>query len=154
MSVSREARLAFRQLAEHHLEAVLMIEPEAYPEPWTIGMFREEIRSPRSHFYVAMKGHKLIGYCGFWLVLDEAHITSITVERAHRGQGFGREQLLFLLGIGEELGVRTYTLEVRESNAPARNLYRSLGFEEVGRRTGYYSSTQEDAIVMVKRVDF
>ena len=65
------------------------IEKEAYPEPWTAGMFREEIRSKRSFFYTAWLGDSLIGYSGFWLVLDEGHITSLTVRRDYRGYGYG-----------------------------------------------------------------
>ena len=152
MSIAPGTKLSYEPLAEEHLDAIMKIEKEAYPEPWTVGMFREEIRSRRSCFYVAHADGALVGYSGFWLVLDEAHITSLTVEAGHRGMGFGREQLLHLLAQGEENGVRAFTLEVRESNAPARSLYESLGFRTVGLRKGYYSTTQEDAIVMLKEM--
>lgn len=42
----------------------------------------------------------------------------------------------------------THFLEVRESNGPARELYRKLGFKEVGTRPGYYDNPIESAIVM------
>ena len=45
------------------------------------------------------------------------------------------------------------TLEVRESNTPAIGLYRKLGFEEVGRRKGYYTNPKEDAILMTVTFD-
>jgi ribosomal-protein-alanine N-acetyltransferase len=115
-------------------------------------MFREEIRSKRSFFYTAWFGDVLIGYSGFWLVLDEGHITSLTVRHDYRGYGYGREQLLHLLAVGEERGVRAFTLEVRESNERARKLYDSAGFRAVGMRKGYYSSTREDAVVMLKEL--
>ena len=38
-------------------------------------------------------------------------------------------------------------LEVRESNQSARGLYRKMGFEETGRRKGYYANPAEDAIL-------
>jgi ribosomal-protein-alanine N-acetyltransferase len=57
---------------------------------------------------------------------------------------------MHLLAVGEERGVRTFTLEVRQSNDRARKLYESAGFRAVGTRKGYYSSTREDAIVMLK----
>ena len=152
MSITRGTRLEYLDLAEEHLDAILKIEREAYPEPWTIGMFREEMRSARSYFYVAFVDVELIGYSGFWLVLDEAHITSLTVAADLRELGYGREQLIRLLAIGEDKGVQAFTLEVRESNLAARRLYESAGFQSVGLRKAYYSVTQEDAVVMRKEV--
>ncbi len=128
----------------------MQIEVEAYPEPWTEGMFREEARSYRSHFYVMKLGEQLIGYGGFWLVLDEAHVTSVTVCKAYRGQGYGRRLLTFLLESAIDAGARMATLEVRVSNVNARGLYVSMGFRPVGLRKNYYPKTGEDAIVMLK----
>ncbi len=152
MSIAPEMHLRYVPIHEDYLPAIMDIEKEAYPEPWTPGMFREEMRSKRSYFYLAFYGDTLIGYGGFWLVLDEAHITSLTVARDYRGFGYGREQLMHLFEVAEEHGVRTYTLEVRVSNERAKALYESVGFRAVGLRKGYYSSTREDAIVMIKDV--
>lgn len=150
MSITPGTRLEYLDLTEDHIEEIMRIEKEAYPEPWTVGMFREEMRSSRSYFFVAFVEGQLVGYSGFWLVLDEAHITSMTVAVDHRGAGYGREQLMHLLAAGEDRGVRAFTLEVRESNLAARTLYESVGFRPVGLRKGYYSVTGEDAVVMMK----
>ena len=145
--------LAYVPLSEEHLDNIMEIELEAYPEPWSRSMFREEIRNDRSYFTAAMRDGELIGYSGFWLVLDEAHITSVTVARTLRGLGYGRSQAQHLLEVARDRGVRLVTLEVRDSNASARKLYESLGFTAVGMRKGYYSKTHEDAIVMTKELD-
>lgn len=152
MSITPGTRMEYASLSEKQLGAIMEIEKEAYPEPWTISMFREEMQSKRSHFYLAFVEGELIGYSGFWLVLDEAHITSLTVAAKHRGAGYGREQLMHLLSLAEELGVRAFTLEVRESNESARKLYDSAGFHAVGLRKGYYATTGEDAVVMLKEM--
>lgn len=153
MSISPKQRtLEYCPLDDGHLDQILEIELEAYPEPWSRGMFREEIRNERSYFCVAMMDGALVGYSGFWLVLDEAHVTSVTVAEDYRGQGYGRAQTLHLLEVASARGVRAVTLEVRDSNAPARNLYESLGFYAVGLRKGYYSKSHEDAIVMMKEL--
>jgi len=152
MSITPGIRLEYVRLEESHIDAIMEIEKEAYPEPWTTGMFRDEMRSKRSYFYVAFLDGELVGYSGFWLVLDEAHITSVTVAANCRGAGYGREQLMHLLGVGEEKDVRSYTLEVRESNVSARKLYESAGFYPVSLRKGYYASNHEDAVVMQKDV--
>lgn len=153
MSVSPQMMLRYEPLNEADLDRIMEIELEAYPEPWTRGMFREELRSPRSYFRVAKIDGEIIGYCGFWLILDEVHITSVTVVKHLRGMGYGREQVLHLLDVARKKGAGVATLEVRESNIPARRLYESLGFRSVGRRRGYYAKTNEDAIVMLKDLE-
>ncbi|PCJ54681.1 MAG: ribosomal-protein-alanine N-acetyltransferase [Candidatus Hydrogenedentota bacterium] len=148
MSISFQARLTYEALREEHINLLMDIELEAYPEPWTRGMFRDEIRNTRSYFFLARRSKQLIGYAGFWLILDEAHITSVTVSQDHRGLGYGREQMYHLNQLAQDAGAKTITLEVRESNLPARKMYESMGFMPVGRRKGYYSRSGEDAIIM------
>jgi ribosomal-protein-alanine N-acetyltransferase len=150
MSVSESTALRFVPLSEEHLDEVMSIELEAYPEPWTPRMFQDEIRSSRSFFHVAFLGEEVVAYGGFWLVVDEAHITSVAVRDTYRGRGFGRILVNHLLDTATSVGVVRATLEVRVSNQRARNLYESLGFRPVGIRKGYYPKNNEDAIVMLK----
>lgn len=152
MGEADSSTVHFVRLAEEHLDEVMSIEKEAYPEPWSLGMFLEEIRSNRSFFCVLFVNQVLAGYGGFWLVLDEAHVTSVTVRDVFRGRGLGRHITRYLLDMAARLGARTATLEVRRSNVRARNLYHSEGFREVGIRKGYYSKSGEDAIVMSKEL--
>lgn len=153
MSVSESTALRFEPIAVEHLDAILAIEVEAYPEPWTEGMFRDEVRNTHSHFFVAMLGETLVGYGGFWLVADEAHITSVTVRDKYRRRGFGHRLVEFLLDEAVEVGARIATLEVRVSNLAARNLYLQYGFRPVGLRKNYYPKSNEDAIVMLKELE-
>jgi ribosomal-protein-alanine N-acetyltransferase len=153
MSVSESVALRFEPIAVEHLDEVLAIEVEAYPEPWTEGMFRDEIRNTHSHFYVVLLDEALVGYGGFWLVVDEAHITSVTVRDVFRGRGFGCRLVEFLLREAEDVGARVATLEVRVSNVRARNLYLQYGFRPVGLRKNYYPKSNEDAIVMLKELN-
>lgn len=148
MSISTALR--FVPIAEEHIDEIMQIEQEAYPEPWTPRMFQDEVRSERSYFYVGFLDEAIVAYGGFWLVLDEAHITSVAVRDTCRGRGYGRQLMDFLLGEAVDMGVRRATLEVRVSNLRARNLYISLGFRPVGIRKGYYPKNNEDAIVMLK----
>lgn len=152
MSVSESTALRFESIAETHLDRILEIEVEAYPEPWTEGMFRDEIRNAYSHFFVVMLDDALVGYGGFWQVMDEAHITSVTVRDTYRGRGFGRRLIEYLLHEAEVAGARIATLEVRVSNVRARNLYLQYGFRPVGLRKNYYPKSNEDAIVMLKEL--
>ena len=81
-------------------------------------------------------------------LLDEAEILNLGVAEPVRRRGIARDLVRALLAEFSERGVRTVFLEVRESNHPARGLYDSFGFREVGRRARYYQKPVEDAVVL------
>ncbi len=90
----------------------------------------------------------IIGFAGLWLMVDEAHITTIAMHPDFRGLGLGEFMLVGLIDIAYDIGAKWVTLEVRVSNYTAQNLYRKYGFREAGLRHRYYSDNQEDALIM------
>ena len=90
----------------------------------------------------------IVGFSGLWLMVDEAHITTIAMHPNYRRQGLGEFMLVNLIDIAYSIGAKWVTLEVRVSNHNAQNLYRKYGFREAGLRHRYYSDNQEDALVM------
>jgi ribosomal-protein-alanine N-acetyltransferase len=90
----------------------------------------------------------IIGFAGLWLMVDEAHVTTIAMHPNFRRRGLGEYMLASLIGIAYEIGARWVTLEVRVTNHSAQNLYRKYGFREAGLRHRYYSDNQEDALIM------
>lgn len=90
----------------------------------------------------------IVGFAGLWLMLDEAHVTTIGVKPSHRGRGVGELLLLGLFDAALEMGASLMTLEVRVSNVVAQKLYEKYGFERVGIRKRYYSDNGEDAYIM------
>ena len=90
----------------------------------------------------------LVGFAGFWIMLDEAHVIAIAVREPYRGQGIGQGLLLSVIDMAIKLQSRLITLEARERNMGAQAMYRKHGFEVVGRRPHYYSDNQEDAVLM------
>ena len=83
-----------------------------------------------------------------WLVVDEAHIATIAVDPDFRRRAIGRRLLNTALFTSWRKGMLRATLEVRAGNLIAQNLYRSLGFTEVGRRYHYYRDNNEDALLL------
>jgi ribosomal-protein-alanine N-acetyltransferase len=97
---------------------------------------------------------RVLGYGGFWAIVDEAHISTIAVHPDWRGRGLGAMVLAALIDTAILRGAAEVTLEVRVSNEIAQNLYRRYGFVEVGRRKKYYRDNNEDALIMTApRVD-
>ena len=135
-------------LAEAHLQDVARIEKASNPSPWSEESFRAELKNPHSIFLVAMIGQEVVAFGGLWLVVDEAHITTLAVEPARRGQGIGKKLMQELLNIAHAKGMTCSTLEVRAGNEAALALYHSLGYVSVSCRRKYYPDNDEDAVVM------
>jgi len=91
---------------------------------------------------------RVLGFAGFWLMANEAHITSIAVREEYRRCGLGELLLLCLIELAREARASLVTLEVRISNSGAQALYSRYGFVEVGIRRGYYTDNGEDAVLM------
>lgn len=90
----------------------------------------------------------IIGFAGFWLMAQEAHITSIAVREKYQRQGVGELLFLSLIELARQRKATAATLEVRASNTVAQALYAKYGFIRAGVRRGYYTDNAEDAILM------
>jgi [ribosomal protein S18]-alanine N-acetyltransferase len=144
------------------LDAVLEIERASFKTPWTREAFLHELERNRvAGLWVARAERSgpaaatspIAGYLCLWVVADEVHVTNLAVDPARRGEGIGRRLLGTLLAYHRAGGARRAFLEVRPDNAWARRLYHGLGFQEVGRRRGYYIDTGEDALLLEARLD-
>lgn len=90
----------------------------------------------------------VVGYCGFWIAADEAHISTIAVDPRYRRQGIGQLLLMTAIEQAVELRASIVSLEVRVSNLTAQELYHKYGFRAVGLRARYYSDNRENALIM------
>lgn len=90
----------------------------------------------------------VVGYCGFWIAGDEAHISTIAVDPEYRRRGVGQLLLVTAIERAIQLNARLMSLEVRVSNITAQSLYHKYGFKVVGSQPRYYSDNREDALIM------
>jgi [ribosomal protein S18]-alanine N-acetyltransferase len=140
--------LRFEPLREDHILAILAIEKTANTAPWSDKSFRNELDNPHGVFRVAIVDGEVVGYGGVWLVVDEAHVTTIAVAESHRRLGIGRRLMVELLKLSRERDMVCSTLEVRAGNEAAIHLYERLGYERTAIRKAYYPDNREDAVVM------
>lgn len=135
------------------VKAIWTIEKLSFPTPWSRWSFITELGNPVSHTLVIGPAPphpwKPLGYIIFWVVAPDMHILNLAVHPSCRRRGIARRLLTEALAFARTRGAATAWLEVRPSNTPARALYESLGFTEVGTRPQYYTDTQEDAILML-----
>jgi ribosomal-protein-alanine N-acetyltransferase len=142
-----------RRAISADVPAIAALERQCFQTPWPEAEFERELgENPRAVYMVAEEaGGELIAYAGLWEILGEGHITNVAVAAHRRRQGVGREILKVLFSKAQELGVFSYTLEVRPSNEDAIRLYQGLGFRIAGRRKAYYEDNREDAAIMWMR---
>ncbi|WP_416829665.1 ribosomal protein S18-alanine N-acetyltransferase [Ectobacillus polymachus] len=141
--------ITFRDMQLEDIESVLEIEHASFTIPWTEDAFiRELTMNEYANYTVLEENGQVVGYCGMWLILDEASITNIAILPAYRGRQLGEALLRFVMEYARQKGGKTMSLEVRVSNIIAQGLYRKLGFLNGGIRKGYYTDNYEDALVM------
>src|SRR5689334_23791085 len=129
--------------------SIVAIEQAAFSDPWSAASFREALAHPAVFFAGARRDEgELAGYVVAWFAADEGEIANLAVAPVAWGGGVGRALLTSALDAAGARGASAVYLEVRDSNERARRLYRSSGFEEVGRRRRYYRRPVEDAIVL------
>lgn len=139
----------FRYMREEDIDQILKIEELSFATPWTRQSFENELNLNQFAVYLVLeKDGQIVGYCGMWLIVDEAHITNIAVLPEFRGQKLGEAILRMIIEVAKKRGAKSMTLEVRVSNTVAQSLYRKLGFMNGGIRKNYYTDNYEDALVM------
>ncbi|MBN1438990.1 MAG: ribosomal protein S18-alanine N-acetyltransferase [Anaerolineales bacterium] len=148
-----------RPMRPEDIPAVMDIDRASFPNPWPENTYWYELqKNPSSRLLVIQSREhspaagagtgRVVGVAGYWLVIDEAHISTFAVHPQWRNRGVGKVLLAALLRRAAESGALIAMLEVRAGNVAAQSLYRGFGFRTVGRRKGYYKNNGEDAVLM------
>lgn len=139
------------KMTNDDLNGVFEVEKTAFPIPWPISSFEEELKNMLATYLVAKIENKVVGYIGMWFVMDECHITNVAVHLEYRRQKIATLLVKEMLKLCKEHESTYITLEVRKNNEPAQALYKKFGFTEEAKRKDYYKNpdnTHEDAIIM------
>ena len=137
-----------RRMQPEDVPLVMVIERECFAIPWRESAYLTELANRPAYYIVACIDSEIVGYGGQWVIVDEAHITTLAVKQTHREQKIGEQVLVAMLNEAIRHNARRATLEVRESNVAAQNLYRKYGFQPAAIRRSYYTDNHENALVM------
>lgn len=148
--------LAFmiRRMELRDIARVMEIDRQSFSLTWTENSYIYELtRNGNSRIWLAEIADpepflKIIGVLGVWVIVDEAHISTVAVDPAYRQLKVASQLLEFALKMAGEEGAAVARLEVRVGNIPAIRMYENFGFEVVNRRPRYYSDNNEDALLM------
>ena len=140
-----------RKMESRDLEQVAELEKVCFSEAWAWMRLEAGIHSPYDVYYVFEQDEQILGYCNLRILAGEGEIQRIAVLPPFRRLGVARKLMDAMVDFAVENKAAAVTLEVRESNRPARNLYESYGFTAEAVRKGYYRNPSEDAVIMWKR---
>ena len=144
------AEPVLRRMTISDVPAVHRLEQAIFSMPWSEKDFVYEMTENKvARYLVIEEAGEIIAFAGAHIILDQAHVTNIAVRQDCRGRGLGRMITRALMQYASNLGAEYLTLEVRQSNVTAQNLYKSLSFVKVNVRKRYYEDTGEDAWLMV-----
>ncbi len=134
---------------EYDIEEIFEIEVECFNDPWSRTMLLEEFSANGSIFLKCVLDNVIVGYIIARKVLDELDIINVAIKKDCRHRGLGSNMMQKVLSLTDDVSI--YSLEVRESNTPAIELYKKYGFERIGIRKNYYQNPKEDGLIMVRR---
>ena len=149
MSVST---ITVRKMKKDDLDRVSQIEKECFSTPWSRDSFEDMIDNPATLYMVAEDNGYIVANCGVIIAAGEGDICNVAVDPSYRKRGIAKLLLTRVMEeASKEMGVLSFTLEVRRSNTVAISLYEKLGFVNEGIRPGFYTSPKEDAVIFWKR---
>lgn len=143
--------IRIRQMRLDDIDEVMDIEPVAFgSHHWSHQSFVGELNNAMGSYFAAVddQAKRLCGYSGFWLIGEEAHITTLAVHPDYRRQYIGERLLVHDIKEARHVGASWMTLEVRVSNESAQRLYFKYSFKSLGIRKNYYQDNDEDALVL------
>lgn len=143
--------MTVRAMQKADLDAVYAIEVRSFRTPWSRHSLAGELKNRVAHYVVAETEDGIVGYCGMWVLFEEAHITNIAILPEKRGYGFGKQLLIAAMEVAASYGAEMMTLEVRETNTVAQRMYAETDFAQQGFRKRYYTDTGEGALLLWNR---
>lgn len=151
--MTKETAGHIRRMILSDIDSVVLIDRNSFSMPWSEQFYRSELNDNSAAYLYVIETlesvQHVVGYLGFWFIVDEAHISTFAVHPMHRRKGYGRSLLAYALTRAARLGAEIVSLEVRSSNLAAVKIYESFGFAITARKKGYYQDNGEDALFMI-----
>ncbi len=152
-TVIKMDKLIILPTEQSHLDKIFEIEAICFSSPWSKksfadGMANKDIQS----YFTALYNGEVVGYICLFHLFEESELLNIAVSPNYRKLRIGQSLIDFMFNYLKTKNISRVTLEVRESNVPAKNLYIKNGFTPIRIRKNYYTSPIENGIVMEKHL--
>ncbi len=134
---------------EEHLDQISEIEALCFSTPWSRKSFADSMANSNViTLFTATLENEIVGYICLFHLFEEGELLNIAVSPDYRKRGIAQKLINKMFEIFKQKDITRITLEVRESNTNAKNLYLKNGFKPIGIRKNYYTSPLENGIVM------
>ena len=142
------------QLGEMHLNDCVDLDQKSSNGLWSKSQWKREFTDPKRICLgiIELQTKKLLGLCSAWLVIDELHITFIAVDPRNQRKGIGKFLLSDLIKRSSSLRTNQISLEVKDTNEPAKAFYKSMGFKTIGNRSNFYKDGS-NALLLAKETN-
>ena len=107
-----------------------------FPNIWEYDVLQDDYND--SKYIVIKQNEEIYGFAGFRTIFEEMEIMNIVTKVDKRNQGFASNMLSYILRYAHNHEMEKINLEVNENNLPAIKLYKTYGFQVVGKRNKYY----------------
>ena len=142
------------QLGIIHLTDCMDHDQKSFNGFWTKSQWERELSDPKRICLgiIELKTKKLLGLCSAWLIIDELHITYISIHPTLQRKGLGKLLLSDLIQRSILLQTNSIHLEVNDTNEPAKAFYKSMGFKNIGNRSNFYQDGS-NALLLSKEIN-
>ena len=132
---------------EHMIQAVANIETMVQPQDaWGYQTIIELLAQDSINLSVVYQIDKVVGYCLYQVVFEQAEILRIGTHPDYQRQGIASQVFAKLNTELMNNKVENLLLEVRADNFSAIALYEQQGLAVIHRRKGYYQMPHRPAI--------
>lgn len=147
--------IQIRKAKLEDLDILIRIERAIFSDSWKLEHFYFElVANPIAKLMVCENDTDIVGYVDYWFSGESVEIATIGVHLKYQNQGIGSFMLEHVENEARASYIQNLTLEVRVSNKPAIHLYEKFGFKLVTIKKGYYQNNHEDALYMIKELDY
>ena len=151
MEENKRKRIQPEKMTADFLDGVAELESLCFSQPWSRKSLELLTNDGIGIGMICHADGKVCAYGGMLCAVDEGQITNIATHPDYRRQGYGRAVVESLIKYAKNNRLDSISLEVRESNKAAIELYSSLGFKVEGKRKDFYTKPTESALIMIWR---
>lgn len=144
--------LEIRKMTLDDLEEIAPILETDFDNFWNYNIIKSELLNENSTLFIVKSDLSIVAFAGIWQVVDIMHLNDIVVAKKFRNQGIGKTLLNYIINYTKEQNINELTLEVRQDNLSAINLYKHFNFKIIGERKNYYGANN-NAIIMTLYID-
>ena len=143
--------MKIRKINVSNLNQIVEISNQQFgEESWTSEQFKDALQSKNYDCYAIMQDNILVSYCLVLDSVDDLNILSIATHNNYKNKGYATMLIEYVINQGNNEN-KTISLEVKQKNLIALNLYQKLNFKIVANRKNYYKDGDTACVMFYQK---